>query len=160
MIEQIKQAVANAGLTLKECSSTHWQIIGGIAIVNIHSGKRGFTQYVQGTGAGKPVKSVPALITSATTVAIGQKCAQRKRYGGSKNRKWRQASRTGQPVCQWCKRPFASIEEATIDHVIPLSKGGSNGDDNLVLACATCNTMRSNKVTTKELQRVNEDRKQ
>lgn len=32
-----------------------------------------------------------------------------------------------------------------IDHVWPLSKGGSNGPENLVLACAECNLRKSAK---------------
>lgn len=32
-----------------------------------------------------------------------------------------------------------------IDHVVPLSKGGSNGPENLVLACPTCNLQKNAK---------------
>lgn len=42
---------------------------------------------------------------------------------------------------QWQYVPF------TVDHVIPLSKGGSNNIDNLALACFHCNRQKSNKVT-------------
>lgn len=34
---------------------------------------------------------------------------------------------------------------ATIDHVIPSSRGGTNGLDNLVAACRWCNEERGNK---------------
>ena len=30
-----------------------------------------------------------------------------------------------------------------MDHVIPRSKGGSNGMDNLVLCCRECNTLKA-----------------
>jgi len=33
-----------------------------------------------------------------------------------------------------------------VDHVIPLSRGGSNNPDNLVLACAHCNTSKRDKL--------------
>jgi hypothetical protein len=36
----------------------------------------------------------------------------------------------------------ADPRQATIDHVVPLSNGGTNDEDNLVLACRECNQLR------------------
>jgi 5-methylcytosine-specific restriction endonuclease McrA len=36
---------------------------------------------------------------------------------------------------------------ATIDHVIPKSKGGDDSMDNLVLACTACNGAKGNRTT-------------
>lgn len=33
-----------------------------------------------------------------------------------------------------------------VDHVIPLSRGGSNGPENIVIACPSCNTSKSDKL--------------
>lgn len=33
-----------------------------------------------------------------------------------------------------------------VDHIIPLSRGGSNGPENLVIACPTCNLSKHNKL--------------
>lgn len=33
-----------------------------------------------------------------------------------------------------------------VDHVVPLSRGGSNGPENIVIACAGCNTSKANKL--------------
>ena len=41
-------------------------------------------------------------------------------------------------TCHWCWEKFP-INKLTLDHVIPLSKGGSDTKDNLVPACAHCN---------------------
>ncbi len=41
---------------------------------------------------------------------------------------------------QWQYVPF------TVDHVIPLSKGGKNSIENLALACFHCNRQKSDKV--------------
>lgn len=35
---------------------------------------------------------------------------------------------------------------AGVDHVVPLVKGGSNGPDNLVIACSTCNLRKNDKL--------------
>lgn len=46
-------------------------------------------------------------------------------------------------------RCFYCLAELTdmyhVDHVIPLSRGGSNSPDNLVLACPFCNTSKGNR---------------
>lgn len=43
--------------------------------------------------------------------------------------------------CQYC----GSKEDLEVDHIIPLSKGGNNEDDNLITACHTCNKLKSDK---------------
>ena len=45
--------------------------------------------------------------------------------------------------CRWCGCPLA-YSASTIDHVVPLSRGGTNRWENLVLACQACNAKRAN----------------
>src|SRR5258708_3846856 len=45
--------------------------------------------------------------------------------------------------CYWCGKKTKAYH---VDHVIPLSRGGSNGPENIVIACPTCNTKRQNKL--------------
>ncbi len=47
-----------------------------------------------------------------------------------------------QKICYYCKKPFNSRRKPTIDHVIPLAKGGQHDISNLVLACLSCNTRK------------------
>jgi 5-methylcytosine-specific restriction endonuclease McrA len=62
----------------------------------------------------------------------------------------------GHLTCQYCSKTGLVIEEenmkvpdkikATIDHIVPLSKGGSLKDyDNIVIACYRCNTKKGSK---------------
>lgn len=44
--------------------------------------------------------------------------------------------------CFWCGRPMG-FDDATVDHLIPRVKGGSNHLTNLVLSCDPCNQSRS-----------------
>jgi 5-methylcytosine-specific restriction endonuclease McrA len=44
-------------------------------------------------------------------------------------------------VCQYC----GSTEELTIDHVMPISRGGVSCFENCVTACKKCNTKKANK---------------
>ena len=74
----------------------------------------------------------------------------------SKRRKWakRLARRRGWR-CHWCKclttkrrhRPTS----ATVDHLVPLSRGGTNSPSNVVVACLTCNLARGAQITVKAL---------
>jgi 5-methylcytosine-specific restriction endonuclease McrA len=44
--------------------------------------------------------------------------------------------------CVYCGSPL-DFENATLDHVHPLAKGGTHYPGNLVLACARCNRLKS-----------------
>lgn len=48
------------------------------------------------------------------------------------------------PVCHLCSNPFSQKpgEEMTIDHVIPLARGGTDHVNNLRLAHKKCNNKR------------------
>jgi hypothetical protein len=46
--------------------------------------------------------------------------------------------------CIWCGKPLTHrCADATVDHVVCRSHGGSNALENLVLACAACNHKRA-----------------
>lgn len=47
------------------------------------------------------------------------------------------------PNCFWCNMPLGR-PTATIDHYVPLSRGGGNRLENLVLACKECNGRKGN----------------
>lgn len=46
--------------------------------------------------------------------------------------------------CWWCSKDLG--DEWHVDHVIPLSRSGSNSPENLVIACPPCNHSKSNKL--------------
>ena len=47
-------------------------------------------------------------------------------------------------ICTHCGKKIT--DDFTVEHVIPLSKGGSNDPENLVALCETCNTEKSNQI--------------
>jgi ssDNA-binding Zn-finger/Zn-ribbon topoisomerase 1 len=47
------------------------------------------------------------------------------------------------PKCIYCENQL-TIENATSDHIIPISKGGNNCQVNLVVVCNDCNSQRGN----------------
>ena len=46
------------------------------------------------------------------------------------------------PICVYC----GTAPSTTVDHRIPLSKGGSNDYTNLVGACSACNSKKKDKL--------------
>lgn len=59
-------------------------------------------------------------------------------------------------TCQSCGRVFqeddaADMAELTLDHHVPVSKGGSSKDDNLQAMCKPCNGRKGNKMPKREL---------
>lgn len=46
--------------------------------------------------------------------------------------------------CAYCNAPFANYADATIDHLIPLSRGGLAAYSNKRLCCRPCNQAKSN----------------
>jgi 5-methylcytosine-specific restriction endonuclease McrA len=60
--------------------------------------------------------------------------------------------------CHWCKckldatgHPRENPQFATIDHVVPLSKGGTSDMRNLKLACFACNSDRNTEAQLADL---------
>lgn len=47
-------------------------------------------------------------------------------------------------ICQLCQEP-CTLEDASIDHVIPLSKGGPHTYANITLAHKRCNSRKGNR---------------
>lgn len=45
-------------------------------------------------------------------------------------------------ICAICK----SKDNLTVDHIVPISKGGKHSSDNLQVLCSYCNTKKGNKL--------------
>ncbi len=56
-----------------------------------------------------------------------------------RSRWWQQKTSTG--TCYYCGEEVG-FHQLTMDHVIPLSRGGRSTKDNLVPCCKTCNTKK------------------
>jgi 5-methylcytosine-specific restriction enzyme A len=49
--------------------------------------------------------------------------------------------RCAKGVCYYCGQPTAP-RDLTMDHIVPLARGGKSAKGNLVPACKTCNTQK------------------
>ncbi len=58
-----------------------------------------------------------------------------------KTRWWQQKTASGE--CYYCLQ-IVSFQELTMDHLVPLTRGGRSTRDNLVPSCKECNTRKKN----------------
>ena len=58
-------------------------------------------------------------------------------------------------VCCYCGKEITDKEDLTLDHIVPLSKGGEDAKDNLVVSCKACNSEKADLDVTKYTHFVN-----
>jgi len=75
---------------------------------------------------------------------------KQKRNGRGTLQKKRRRLLKANPKCAYCDCEL-KWETATLDHVVPRSKGGTNAMDNLVLACQPCNVRKADKALEESL---------
>ncbi len=63
----------------------------------------------------------------------------------------RAVTEMGDGVCSYCLTPGL---ELTVDHVVPVSRGGTNDPENLVMACRSCNSRKRTRTPIEYLMRI------
>jgi 5-methylcytosine-specific restriction endonuclease McrA len=84
----------------------------------------------------------PPKRISADAVKRRKKRGMRHCPGNRKSEMFRQQKGR----CKYCRVPMTwdySLTGVTVDHVVPLSRGGRNRRDNIVLACRKCNQAKA-----------------
>jgi hypothetical protein len=138
-----------AGLELVQHSPYHWQIRGGKFIVNYYPTKA--TIYVNQTASSRShqIKGdfAKALRMANEIPPVGRWHPKRRKPEWTRRMKAKLLRKD--PHCHLCGKSFANPREATIDHIIPLARGGSHGEDNLALACQRCNVAKGHDVAAR-----------
>lgn len=131
------KALAKAlGADARDCGAGHWQIYGRVR-VNYYAWSRRRTAFVNGTTRGVHYLTAKQAIE----LAMRPEALRLDRTPRAKSQNLRRARLvllTRDPRCHYCRTALTE-ETSTIDHRIPLARGGSNLPDNLVLACVPCN---------------------
>lgn len=60
-----------------------------------------------------------------------------------RRRDWKRRLLSESDQCHYCRRSITDPDQATIDHVIPLARGGADAWHNVVLACRDCNQLKA-----------------
>lgn len=137
--DRLRAKANEAGLTLVIKNDTHWQIKGGPLLVNYYPATG--TYYVSGTTKGVRdhgnLDDVIAATKKPPSVVYGKLKDKRT----NNNRHKRHLFHLN-PTCHWCKKTPLTWEEASLEHIIPLHRGGLNNRNNMALACKECNHAR------------------
>lgn len=141
----LKQLEFFAGLKqvqVRRCTEHHIQINGKYQ-VNLYPTTNRI--YIRGMNYSARVFDHVEAVDYATgeRFPTGVAAPGRKAMTGKKMALW---EKPAYRKCGICKLPIATPAEATVDHKIPLSRGGSNRMDNLQLAHAGCNQKKGNAV--------------
>jgi hypothetical protein len=139
-MQALATLAAKRGLTVVDHGNGHVQICGGPLLVNYYPEARKRTAYVAGTTFGKThVTPEQAIEMAFDPPPVAPPGLKEKRKGNSRAIRQRMLRKSNK--CHWCKKTL-SINTSTIDHVIPLHRGGLDNANNRVLACEPCNSGR------------------
>lgn len=140
---ELRKCAKEAGLTVKQCGPEHFQIVGGALLVNYYPFSRTQTAYVAGTREGrknvKPKEAV-AMALKPPPFRPGE-TDRKKSYTKIKRALWKR----GHNKCPWCPEPM-TYEQASVEHIIPLARGGLDNANNRTLAHRDCNQKRGHEM--------------
>ena len=127
----------------------HVQLKGPL-LVNYYPSSKTRTAYVAGTTGGRkwvaPEEAIAMCFKAPTAKTRIDK--RKSSYKRQKAALWKK----GIKRCFWCEKEL-TLETATMEHKIPLSRGGLDNANNRTLACAECNHGRSSEMP--ELSKLN-----
>jgi len=137
------------GVEARQLSPYHIQL-KGIYVVNIYETTGKF--YISGMNKSQPydMKNLQRLVDIACGEYdfkyTGVK-AKRKKF----SMKQKALAFARNNVCFFCDKDIETIQEASWEHCIPLSRGGSNRKDNMALSHEKCNQERKDSIKVKEI---------
>jgi len=142
-IQKLQVHAEKYNLMIKELKNGHVQIIGGPLLVNYYPFSDKRTAYIAGTKKGiENVSMKKAIKMAITQPDVIPKDKKDKRSRQEKNKKIKKQLLKIRPNCEWCNRPLNQKTVTTLEHIIPLHRGGLNNRNNMTLACEECNNER------------------
>lgn len=141
MVTALRRLAEPAGFEVVCVSEAagHYQVRGGALLVNWYPFSAKRTAYVKATKKGIPNASPEQVIQLATTAPDVQQEKVERNAKRAKRAKLRMLKT--HPFCHWCDEPLTR-ETATLEHIIPLKRGGLDHHNNMTLACEKCNRER------------------
>lgn len=149
ILTKLKKLTDEKGLQVVDCGNGHLQIRGGALLVNYWPESKRRSAYVAGTTKKYSNVQPERVIELATTPPpIAGESRKDERKGSYRRRKIKMLRR--QRNCRWCGCSLSidgkipGTVKATLEHVIPLDRGGLDNPNNHALACEPCNSSRGN----------------
>lgn len=138
MNEKLKQMCFDRNVEYLEKGNGHVQLKGAL-LVNYYPNSKNKSAYVAGTK--RALKSVS--LEQAVAMCFKAPVAVIRPVKRSSNSRPKRAKmlKKGITKCHWCKAPL-TLDTSTIEHIIPLSRGGLDHSNNRTLACEPCNQSR------------------
>lgn len=134
----LKQMAKSKGVEYIEKPNGHIQLKGPL-LVNYYPDSKSKSAYVAGTKqAAKHVSPEDALgmcFEAPKLLALNPE--KRSKNSRDKRRKMLKKIK----FCHWCREPI-TLDTSTIEHIVPLAKGGLDNANNRTLACEKCNQAR------------------
>lgn len=145
--DRLQKLAEENNIAFKKCNQYHIQL-KGVFTINVYEGKSKY--YINGANNGSNFnKSNPMFLINLALAkgknAVAEK-TKRKNFPRTKKLVLWQRN----PTCFYCKGLIDNWEISTIEHMVPLSKGGSNRNDNLALSHLECNQERGSSMKIKE----------
>ena len=129
----------SAGVEFIKKGANHYQFKGPL-LVNYYPKSKSKSAYIAGTKKAlqqvTPEQAVAMCFKAPTCQGVTDK---RNPKASRKQRKAMLAKGINQ--CRWCKTPL-TIDTSTVEHIIPLARGGLDNANNRTLACYDCNQDR------------------
>lgn len=140
-VVELLAAAKAAGVQVEQKGPGHYHLHGAW-LVNYYPTSKNRTAYVKGTTEGRSCTP-----REAVQLALGPppKVPPHLRDTRASSRPIRAAmmGRRQQVKCHWCPT-MLTLDTSTLDHIVPISRGGLDAPNNRVLACEPCNTARGN----------------
>lgn len=136
----LEEKAKKAGVECIDKGNGHFQLKGAL-LVNYYPKSKTRTAYVAGTAKGMKHVTADQAIAMCFEAPVGKKVPRKQNYRKEKEKLLLRSNQ-----CHWCGIEL-TIETATLDHKVPLSRGGLNNFNNYVLACYCCNQRRGNSMT-------------
>jgi 5-methylcytosine-specific restriction endonuclease McrA len=140
--KDLARAADRFGLVVEERGKGHFQILGGVLKVNYYPESRRRSAYIEGmTAAHHHVTPEQAVSMAFTPKPLPRRDERQKSYRKIKRKLYRRSD-----LCYCCKRPILVFADATLEHIIPLSKGGLDNENNMALSHERCNRERADRM--------------
>ena len=144
LLAKLKKFATECGVKVIKRGNGHIQLQGECLLVNYYPFSAGRTAYVAGTTAGvKNCDIYKAVAMARTAPAVVPKVEQAKRDTATRKIRYAMLKGRIEVKCCWCPT-MIDINTSTLEHIIPLGRGGLDNPNNRALACAPCNKDRAN----------------